>query len=97
GGRMAGQRALGGAPVLDRAAVIAASTASWFAARYLGAENPQWYVAAPGLALVAVGLAMPHDRRLTAGTQRLGTPATAVGATLLLGTTAAQAFADTGW
>ena len=53
-------------------------------------------MAAPGLALAGAGLGMPHDRRLTAE-RRLAPPATLAGAALLLGTTAAQAFADAGW
>jgi hypothetical protein len=87
---------LRGMALLDHAAVVVMSVASYFLARYLGASNSQWYVAAPGLALLAVGLAMPHDRRLAiAG--RVAPAATAAGAALLLGTTAAQAFAGTGW
>jgi hypothetical protein len=82
--------------MLDYAAAAAGSVASYFLARYLGATNPQWYVAAPGLTLVAIGLAMPHDRRL-AGAASLAPAATAAGAILLGGTTAAQAFNDAGW
>jgi hypothetical protein len=82
--------------LLDHAAVLAASLATYFVARYLGATNLQWYVAAPGLALLGVGLALPHDRRVVVAG---GIPAalTAAGAALLLGTTAVQAFGDTGW
>jgi hypothetical protein len=83
-------------PLLDYAAVVAASLASYFVLRFPGLENPQWYVAAPGLALVATGLAAPHDRRLRID-GRIPVAATAAGAALLLGTTAAQAFADAGW
>ena len=83
-------------PLLDYAAGVAASLATYFAARYLGATNPQWYVAAPGLALVAAGLVLPHDRRLSVD-GRVPLAAAGGGAVLLLGTTAAQAFADAGW
>jgi len=86
-----------GMAVLDHAALVAASLASYFAARWFGATNPQWYVAAPGAALLAAGLAMPHDRRLGAEARLAAPGATAAGAALLLGTTAAQAFADEGW
>lgn len=72
------------------------SLASYFLARYLGAGNPQWYVAAPGLTLVAIGLAMPHDRRLSYHSG-VAPAATAAGAAVLAGTTAWQAFADVGW
>jgi len=74
---------------LDQAAVVAASLASYFAARYLGATNPQWYVAAPGLALLGVGLVLARGL--------VAMVATAAGAVLLMGTTTAQAFGDAGW
>ncbi len=83
-------------PLLDYAAVVVASLATFFVARYLDAQNPQWYVAAPGLALVACGLRLPHDARLGETGPRVQAP-TAIGAALLLGTTAVQAFTDTGW
>jgi len=82
--------------LLDYAAVVAASFGSYFVGRFLGATNPQWFVAAPGLALLGVGLTMPHDRRLVVD-GRLAPGATAAGAGLLLGTTAVQAFGDAGW
>jgi len=83
-------------PVLDHAAVVVASLATYFVARHLGTTNPQWYVAAPGLALLGVGLALPHDRRVAAGGP-VPAATTAAGAALLLGTTAVQAFGDAGW
>ena len=82
--------------LLDHAAVIAVSSASYFVARFLDATNPQWYVVAPGLALLWTGLAAPHDRRLTLD-RRIPPTVTAAGATLLLATTAVQAFGDAGW
>jgi hypothetical protein len=82
--------------VLDHAALVAASLAAISVAIYLDASDAQWYAAPTGLALLASGLALPHDRRVAAGGW-LGPPATAAGAALLLGVTAAQAFADQGW
>src|SRR5262249_14259260 len=41
---------------LLHAAVVAASLAGYFVARFAGLTDPQWYVAAPGLALLGVGL-----------------------------------------
>jgi hypothetical protein len=82
--------------LLDHAAAVAASVATYFVARHLGATNPQWYVAAPGLVLLGVGLALPHDRRVAVD-GRVPVAATAAGAALLLGTTAVQAFGDASW
>lgn len=83
-------------PILDYAAISVASLASFFLARWFGADNPQWYVAAPGLALIACGLRLPHDPRLTAAPANAQL-VTALGAALLLGTTAVQAFSNEGW
>src|SRR5260370_6229995 len=47
------------APAFDYAALISASLASYWLARYFGADNVQWYVVAPGLALVTGGVLLP--------------------------------------
>jgi hypothetical protein len=85
-----------GLPILDYAAATVGSLATFFAARWFGADNPQWYVAVPGLALLACGLRLPHDPRLTV-TAANAQLVTALGAALLLGTTAVQAFSVEGW
>jgi hypothetical protein len=95
-GLLVAEGRLRGAAVLDYAAVAAGSVASYFLGRYVGATNPQWYVAAPGLTLLAIGLTMPHDRRLKVP-GGLPPAITAAGAVLLGGTTAVQAFNDSGW
>jgi hypothetical protein len=85
-----------GLPIGDYAAVTIASLATFFAARWFGADNPQWYVAVPGLALLACGLRLPHDPRLAVAPANAQL-VTALGAALLLGTTAVQAFSVEGW
>jgi hypothetical protein len=95
-GLLAAEARLRPMALLDHAAVVVLSFASYFVARFLGATNPQWYVAAPGLALLGTGLAIPHDRR-QAVDGRVPLGATTAGAVLLLGTTAVQAFGDAGW
>jgi hypothetical protein len=95
-GLLAGEARLRPLAPLDYAALVAVSLAGYFLARFLGAANPQWYVAAPALALVGTGIAAPHDRRLRLD-GRIPTAATMAGAALALGTTAVQAFGDAGW
>jgi hypothetical protein len=74
----------------DYAALITASLGSYWIAHELGASNPQWYVAAPGITLVAAGILLHADRRF-----RMPLPSTAnamigLGAAALLGLTAIQ-------
>jgi hypothetical protein len=85
-----------GHPVWDYAAAFAASLATYFAARYFALGNPEWYLAGPGLTLVAIGLRMPFDIRLNPDRQ-LPQLAVAAGALLVLGVTASQAVVDPGW
>ena len=78
--------------LLVRVSPVLASLACFFLARYLGAGNAQWYVAGPGLALLACGLGtagrgpFPHPT----SDQVAGQVLLAGGLALLLGTTAAQ-------
>jgi len=62
-------------------------------ARLVGASSPQPYVLGPGLALVAIGVALPGRRR-GAEVVEAGRVLSVAGLALLLGTTAIQAFAD---
>ena len=82
--------------VWDYAAVFTASLATYFAARYFALANPEWYLAGPGLTLIAIGLRMPFDARLKPN-HLLPQLAVAAGALLLLGVAAAQAVVDAGW
>jgi hypothetical protein len=77
-------------PAFDYLAALTASVGSYWIARYAGADNPQWYVAAPGLALVACGLSLLVDRRFTAPQASTANALIAFGAGGLLGTTAVQ-------
>jgi hypothetical protein len=83
-------------PAWDYAAAFAASLATYFAARYFALANPEWYLAGPGLTLMAVGLRMPFDARLKPN-RLVAQSAVAVGAALTLGVTASQAVVDPGW
>ena len=80
-------------PLLEPAAVFVGSLGLDWLARFAGADNPQYYVLAPGLALLATGLIMkrrhPDQLILARGTM-------AAGAALLLGTTWLQALGDLG-
>jgi hypothetical protein len=80
----------GGVPAFDYAALITASLGSFWIARYLGAVNPQWYLAAPGLALVVGGLLLHSDRRFKAPLPSTANALVGIGATGLLGITAFQ-------
>jgi len=51
-------------PLADYGAAAALGLAPIWLAGWLGATETVWYAAGPGLALVAAGLRMPHDRRL---------------------------------
>ena len=84
---------LHGQPILDYAGILAGSLTGLWVASYLGAVNVQWYVAVPGACLVAVGLRLPFDRRVTYPDP----PVTAqllvgAGVALLFGTSAVQAI-----
>jgi len=85
-----------GHPLWDYAAAFAASLATYFVARYFALGNPEWYLAGPGLSLVALGLRMSLDARLKPG-HPLSQLAVAAGALLTLGVTASQAVVDPGW
>jgi hypothetical protein len=82
-------------PAFDYVAVITASIGTYWIARYLGADNPQWYVAAPGLALVGCGLMLQVDRRFETPPSSAANTAIAFGAAALLGTTAVQTLDST--
>jgi len=77
-------------PEFEYLAAITASIGTFWIARYFGAENPQWYVAAPGLTLVAVGLALQVDRRFKTPQGSAANGMIGLGAAGLLGTTAVQ-------
>lgn len=76
-------------PLLEPAAVFVGSLGLDWLARFAGAENPQYYVLAPGLALLATGLVMKrrHPDQLI-----LARSTMAAGAVLLFGTTWLQAL-----
>jgi hypothetical protein len=78
-------------PLLEPASVFVGSLGLDWLARFAGAGNPQYYVLAPGLALLATGVVMkrrhPDQLTLARGTM-------AAGAVLLFGTTWLQALGD---
>lgn len=79
-------------PAFDYLALIVASLGSYWIAHYIGASNPQWYLAPPGLALLVAGVMLLSDRRFKTPTQQTANLLIGVGATALLGTTAVQTF-----
>jgi hypothetical protein len=82
-------------PEFDYLAVITAAIGTFWIARYFGAENPQWYVAGPGLALVGCGLALLADRRFKEPQGSAANGMIALGAAGLLGVTAVQTIDPT--
>jgi hypothetical protein len=64
---------------------------SFWVARYLGAENPQWYVVTPGVALLWAGTRAP-SQPLVRGNPGTYRSMVALGLMLLLGTSALQSF-----
>ncbi len=86
---------VGAIPAFDYAALITASVGSYWIAHDLGASNPQWYVAAPGLALVAGGILLQADRRFRMPLPSIANAMIGVGATALLGITAFQTIDPT--
>jgi hypothetical protein len=86
---------VGAMPAFDYAALILASLGSYWLARYFGAGNVQWYVAPPGLALVAGGIVLHADRRFKTPLQSIANAWIGVGSAGLLGTTALQTLAST--
>jgi hypothetical protein len=86
---------VGATPALDYAAMIMAAIGSYWIARELGAVNLQWYVAAPGLALVIGGIMLHADRRFKVPVRSIANTWIAVGSAGLLGTTAFQTLDST--
>ena len=82
-------------PAFDYAALVTASIGSYWIARELGAVNVQWYVAAPGLALVVGGLMLHADRRFTMPVRSIANTWIGIGSAGLLGTTAFQTLEST--
>src|SRR5712691_9659558 len=82
-------------PALDYAALVAASLGSYWIARYLGADNIQWYVVAPGLALVAGGILLHADGRFKTPLASIANAWIGIGSAGLLGTTAFQTLDST--
>jgi len=75
----------------DYIALITAALGSYWIAHYLGASNPQWYVTAPGLALVAGGIMLFNaDRRFVTPKSSMANAMIGIGTAVLLGTTAIQ-------
>jgi hypothetical protein len=82
-------------PALDYVALMTASLGSYWIARYLGADNLQWYVAFPGVALVASGVMLHADRRFKTPQPSIANAVIAIGSAGLLGTTAFQTLDPT--
>jgi hypothetical protein len=82
-------------PAFDYVALITAAVGSYWIARELGAENLQWYVVAPGLALVAGGILLHTDRRFKAPLPSIASAWIGIGSAGLLGTTAFQTLDTT--
>ncbi len=74
------------------AGLSAALAITWLA-RWLGADNPQAFIAAPGSYLLIVGAFLPADRRVQHA-QRIGQFASLAGAMLLMLPTLYQTFTD---
>lgn len=74
------------------AGLSAALAITWLA-RWLGADNPQAFIAAPGSYLLIVGAFLPADRRVQHA-QRIGQFASLSGAMLLMLPTLYQTFTD---
>jgi len=83
------------APAFDYAALISASLGSYWLARYFGADNVQWYIVAPGLALVAGGILLHTDKRFKTPVASIANSWIAIGSAGLLGTTAFQTLDST--
>jgi len=82
-------------PAFDYAALITVALGSYWIARYLGADNIQWYIAAPGLALVAGGIMLHADRRFKTPLPSVANTWIWIGSAGLLGTTAFQTLDST--
>jgi hypothetical protein len=82
-------------PAFDYAALITTSLGSYWIARYFGADNVQWYVVAPGLALVAGGIMLHADRRFKTPLPSIANAWIGIGSAGLLGTTAFQTLDPT--
>jgi hypothetical protein len=86
---------VGAVPAFDYAALMTASLGSFWIAHELGASNPQWYLAAPGLALVVGGLLLHSDRRFKVPLPSTANAMIGIGAAALLGVTAFQTIDST--
>ena len=86
---------LSATPAFDYAALITASLGSYWIARYFGADNVQWYVVAPGLALVVAGIMLHADRRFKTPLPSIANAWIGIGSAGLLGTTAFQTLDPT--
>jgi hypothetical protein len=82
-------------PVFDYVALITGSLGSYWIARELGADNAQWYIVAPGLALVAGGILLHTDRRFKTPLPSMANALIGIGSAGLLGTTAFQTLDTT--
>jgi hypothetical protein len=82
-------------PAFDYVALITASLGSYWMARYLGADNVQWYIVAPGLLLVAGGILLHADRRFKTPPRSMANAWIGIGTAGLLGTTAFQTLDST--
>jgi hypothetical protein len=86
---------VGTMPAFDYAALITASLGGYWIARYIGADNVQWYVAPPGLALVVGGILLHADRRFKTPLPSTANAWIGIGSAGLLGTTALQTLDST--
>jgi hypothetical protein len=82
-------------PAFDYVALVVASLGGSWMAHYIGATNPQWYVAAPGLALVTGGVLLHTDRRFKKPAGSTANGIIGMGTAGLLGTTAVQTLDPT--
>ncbi len=80
-----------GAWWLGWASIAVASLAGVPIAALSGTRDPQWFVVAPAVALIVIGLRLPSDRRDAHGVSH-GRWISATGSTVLLGTTVVQAL-----
>jgi len=82
-------------PAFDYAALVVAALGSYWVARYLGAVNPQAYIAAPGLALIVGGILLHSDKRFRTPVPSVANAMIGIGSAGLLGLTAFQTLDST--